>query len=133
MSTPVITCRQLGPNNDPYWGQGQSNYLRDLAAVEQAIYTRLLLFQGEWWASTLDGLPLWQSILAQGASPRALQQMELIISSRILGTPYVISLSAVVTTFNASTRQYTYSATVQTQFGSVVITSTPTPVPGALP
>lgn len=132
MSTSIITYRQLGPNNDPYWGQGQSNYLSNLQAVEQAIYTRLLLFQSEWWANTSDGLQLWQSILGNGASARAQQQMEIIISERISGTPYVTSLSGVSISFNSTTRTLTYTATVQTPFGQVTVTYVPTPPSGAL-
>ena len=132
MSTPIITYRQLGPNNDPYWGQGQANYLSNLQAVEQAIYTRLLLLQNEWWANTSDCLPLWQGVLAFGASQRGQQQMELMISSRILGTPYVISLSSVAVPFNPTTRSFGYSASVSTQFGQFNVTYVPTPPSGAL-
>jgi hypothetical protein len=100
----------------------------DLQAVTQLIYERLLLFQGEWWASLTDGFPLWQSILGQGASSASQQQMEILISQRILGTPYVISLSNVAISFNAQSREYNYSAQVQTQFGTVTIPSYPIPV-----
>lgn len=101
--------------------------LYDLQAVEQAIYTRLLLFQGEWWAALQDGLPLWQTILAQAASPRALAQMELVISARITGTPFVTGLENIVTTFNPTTRQFTFTAVANTPFGQVVVKNYPVP------
>jgi hypothetical protein len=116
---------------DPQWGQGQSNFIANLPAVQQAIQTRLLLFQGEWWASTTDGLPLWQAIAAQSGA--GVNQMAAIISARIQATPYVISLNSVTAVFNVSTRAFTYSAQVNTQFGMVPVTVTPTPPSGALP
>ena len=110
------------------WGQGQANYLSDLQAVAQIILTRLRLFQGEWWADTSDGLPLWQSILGQSASPRNLQQIELLISQRIQGSPYVIGLSDVRANYNSASRgPYSYSVTVSTQFGQITLTNVPAP------
>jgi hypothetical protein len=102
-----------------------SAQLTDQDAVEQAIYTRLKLFQGEWWAALQDGLPLWQSILAQGASLASQSQMEALISARILGSPFVIRLSGVSITFNPTTRAFAYSAQVTTQFSTVSIINYP--------
>lgn len=120
-------------NYDPLAGQGQSNFLTNLAAVTQAINTRLLLFQGEWWASTSDGLPLWQSLAAQSGA--AVNQMAAIITARIQGTPYVTAggVSNVQAAFNSVTRVFTYTATVQTQFGTTPISFSPSAPSGALP
>lgn len=106
--------------------------LYDLAAVAQAIQTRLLLFQGEWWAATQDGLPLWQSIVGVGAGAAALQAAEALISACILGTPFVISISGVAASYNPATRAFSYSATVTTQFGTIVLPNIPTPFFGVL-
>jgi hypothetical protein len=133
-ASPVITYRQLGPNNDPLWGNGQLNYLADLAAVAQAVLTRLQLFEGEWWAATNDGLPLFQSILGQSAAPVSQQQSSLLITARILGSPYIVSIGSVVTSFNSVTRQpFAYSAVVQSQFGQFQVSNVPQPPSGALP
>lgn len=124
MSTsPLITYLALDPNNDVQWNAPLYNQ----DAVRQAIQTRLNLFAGEWWASLVDGLPVWQSILAQGASPTAQRQMEAIISARILGSPFVISLANVAVTFSPATRAFGYSAQVNTQFGTVAINNFPVP------
>lgn len=135
MSTsPSILYRQLNANGDPIWGQGQANFLADQPAVAQAILTRLRLFEGEWWASLTDGLPLWQSILGQSASQAQQDEISAIISARILGTPFVLGISSLATSFNAQTRgPYTYSAVVATQFGQIIISNMPTPPSGALP
>lgn len=132
MST--ITYRSLGPNNDPLFGQGQANFLSDADAVAQAILTRLRLFQGEWWASLNEGLPLWQSILGKSGSLSNIQEAELLIQTVILGTPYVTGITNQDISFDSTTRSFAYSATVETQFGQVQIANTPTVPPlGTIP
>jgi hypothetical protein len=133
LASLIITYRQLSSTGDPLWGQGTANYLSNLEAVAQAVLTRLQLFQGEWWASTTDGLPLWQSILGQPAGQQSQQQMATLISARILGTPWVIGLASVAVTFNSQTRMMGYTAVVNTQFGTIVVTNLPTPTSGVLP
>jgi hypothetical protein len=128
----VITVRQLGPNNDPLWGAGQDNYISDQAAVAQIVLCRLQMFQGEWWANTLDGLPLWQSILGQSASTSSQEQIAVLITQRILGSPFIITVNNVQTGFNSITRQFTYSAQISTQFGTMVLSNYPQPPSGAL-
>jgi hypothetical protein len=121
------------PGPDPQWGLGQANFLSNLEAVQQAINTRLQLFLGEWWASLTDGLPLWQGIAAQSGA--AVNQMAAIITARIQGTPYVTAggVSNVQAVFNPVTRAFTYGATVNTQFGSIPVSVSPTPPSGAFP
>jgi len=131
-SAPAATFlyRQLGPNNDPLWGQGSANFLRDAAAVAQAIYSRLLLFEGEWWESVLDGTPMWQSILGVANSE---QQISLLLQNRILGTPYVTGLTNVQVQVNQAARSFTMSADAQTAFGPVPVTVTPQPPAQGIP
>jgi|SRR5882724_2585466 len=114
-----ITYRQLGPNNDPIW----TSYLTDLDAVGQAILTRLRLFEGEWWADKSDGLPLWQQILGVSGANSRQQQISLLIQQRILGTPFVTSLSNVQVSYDGNARSFSFYAVVQTQFGSIPISS----------
>lgn len=128
-----ISQRNLGPNYDPLWGQGQANFLTDLNAVAQLILTRLNLFEAEWWADLTDGTPMWQSILGASASLRQRQQISLLLTQRILGTPYAISVSELSLTFNPATRQMTYTATVATQFGNTIVSNIPSPTPQAIP
>ena len=116
-----ITYRALGPNNDPQCGQGQANFLSDLLAVGQAIYTRLLMFQGEWWENQLDGLPLWQRILGYGGSGRSQQAISFLIQDRILGTPYVSSLSGVSFKYDPASRKYTFYCVAKSEFGALTV------------
>jgi hypothetical protein len=127
MSSPAFTYRNLGPDNDPLRGQGQANFLVDLPAVAQAIQTRLLLFQGEWFADLADGTPYWQSIVAQGAGSN-LPQINLLLTQRILATPFVNGVSNIQSSFNASNNRLNFSAVVSTQFGVLSVSNYPTPL-----
>lgn len=127
---PTITYRQLGPNNDPIWG----NYISDTDAVAQAVLTRLNLLQGEWWESLTEGTPLWQSILGVSGARSRQQPISLLLQQRILGTLYVTGISNVQTSFSTVTRAFTFYAVVQTRFGNFTIsTNIPTPVIKSLP
>jgi len=113
----TFTNRQLGPNNDPIWGQGTANFLQGTAAVAQAIYQSLLLFQAEWWENVNFGTPMWQQILGQGTPPA---QVALLLQNVILSVPYVTGVTNLEYTFE--NRAFALSADVQTAFGVVQIT-----------
>lgn len=125
MSTPTVTYRQLDANNDPIWGQGAANYAGDTDAVALMIRTRLLLFEGEWFANLQEGLPLWQRMLGVGSGQKQQAQISLLIQARILTTPYVTGLSNVAFAFNPNTRSYQFSCSVQTQFGAIPVVNSP--------
>jgi hypothetical protein len=121
MST--IRVRRLDASHDPSFGKGQGDFLHDIDAVAQIIKTRLLLFKGEWWEDTNSGLPLWQSILGVSGATRNRQAIEHIIQKRIRETPHVTSVLSVSSTYDPSTRAYSFTATVDTKFGTLVVAS----------
>lgn len=114
-----ITYLQLDPSDDPIFDPKAS--LTDLAAVTQAIETRLLLFAGEWWEDLNEGTPMFQSILGASANPKNLQAMNLILSQRIQSTPFVSSVLSASVTFDPVKRAFTFSATAQTAFGPTTV------------
>ena len=120
--TGTFFYRQLGPGPqyEPQWGNGRANYLVDLPAVAQCVLTRLLLFMGEWWESTLDGTPWFQKILGVGPSGGSTlqQQVTLILQNRILATPYVTGVSNLEVSLDSVQRTFKMSCTVQTAFGT---------------
>lgn len=120
---PTITVRALGPKNDPLQGNGQNNFISDLEAVTQIIKTRLLLFQGEWFLNLLDGLPLFQSILESSGGAANLKIVMGLIAQRIRQTQYVNSISKITVSYLG--RRFSFSAVVETQFGTVYVTNTP--------
>lgn len=123
MASSVISYLRLDASYDPVFDPASA--LTDLAAVVQAIKTRIFLLQGEWWENLNEGTPLFQEILGARATPKGQQIMALALSARIAGTPYVTAVQNVTVTFNPETRLFTYSATVQTAFGVTTITLTP--------
>jgi len=109
---------------DPLRGQGLSNFLSGINAVAQAIQTRLLLLQGEWFLNLQTGTPLFQSILGV---PNTNDGVALILRQRILGTPYVTGLSNLVVTYAGANRSYSFSCDVQTVYGTITLNQ---PLPG---
>lgn len=119
----TITVRALDSNGEPIQGNGQNCFISDLAAVTQIIKTRLLLFEAEFWENVQDGLPLFQQILGASGSPRSLQVITNLISQRISGTIGVTGVTSINATYQS--RKFTFSAQVQTQFGTVFISNAP--------
>lgn len=120
----TLTVRKLDPvTYEPLQGNGQRNFISDLEAITQIIATRLKLLKGEWFLDLNDGLPLFQSILGSSGGQENLQVILNLISTRITTTPFVTGISELVATYQ--NRQFVFRATVQTQFGTVVVTNAP--------
>jgi hypothetical protein len=126
----TITVRALNPITwEPQFGNGQKNFLSDKDAVAQIIATRLRLFKGEWFLNTEDGLPMFNSqqggsyILGSPAGATNIQALISAITNRILGSPYVLSMASVNTSYFA--RKLNYSAGAVTKFGNIVVSNTP--------
>jgi hypothetical protein len=120
----TITVRAIDPVTfEPQQGNGQNNFISDLAAIVQIINTRLRLFQGEWFLNLLDGLPLFQSIEGSSGDARNIQLIINLISNRISQTIGVTSISQVTSSYQ--NRHFKYSAVVQTQFGVIVVNNSP--------
>lgn len=115
MST--ILYLKLDETNDPNFDL--SAVLEDLEAVQQAILTRLLLFQGEWFENLDEGLPLFQKIVGY----KNQQAAALAITARVIGTPFVSGVKDV--SVSNTNRQLSYAATAQTVFGQAQVTATP--------
>jgi hypothetical protein len=103
-------------------GKSTKTLVAGVYAVAQAVQTRLLLLQGEWWEDTSDGLPLFQTILTMGGSEKQLQATDLIIKNRILGTVGVISIVSFSRQF--ANRIYSFSCVLNTIYGQATVNST---------
>jgi hypothetical protein len=126
-----VTVRPLDPNTgEPLWGVGNTNFVTDIYAVAQLIKTRLLLFQGEFWADLDDGTPYWQSILGQPANQ---QKIVLLLTQRIFATPFVSQVLNSAASFDTASRSFNFNITVQTQFGILSVSNMPTPQPQGFP
>lgn len=109
--------RKLDINGDYVFGGGSTDMLRDKSACAQAIKTRLLLLFGEWWEDLKEGLPLFQNILAQ----RDIKLAEKVLIERIQGTQHVNQITYFQSFFSNETREYTFYATVDTDFGEIIL------------
>ncbi len=117
-----FSVRKLGANNDPVYTNSPSDFLVDLDAVQQEIYTSLLLFQGEWFENALVGTPWFQSILGNSASNISAMSSALI--SVIASVPYVTAATMRSIAFDPSTRVLAFICDVTTAFGSLVVSNT---------
>lgn len=122
MST--YSVRQLGPGNEPVYTNSASDFLVDLDAVQQEIFTSLLLFQGEWWENSQVGTPWFQSILGNAASASALAAMSAALVNVILSVPYVLTATMQSIVFNPATRALAFVCYVTTEFGPLTVSNT---------
>ena len=107
-----MRVRPLSPTGD--YQIGVPFYTNCSQAVEQAIYTRLRLWLGEWFVDVTDGTPYLTGVLGE----RYAKNPDAAIKARILGTPGVESLTAYSSTFDGTSRTLTVNATVQTIYQS---------------
>jgi hypothetical protein len=111
--------RTLTESNDYSFGEAGQNFLVDSpAAVAQAIQTRLKLIQGEWFLDQTAGTPYNTQILGAGTQ----STRDLAVQTVILETQGVTDIAEYASYLDPSTRQFTVSAVVNTQYGQVTIT-----------
>lgn len=102
-------------NGDIVLGPPSQMFLVDNnAAVEQAILTALLLFQGEWFLDTTAGVPWLSRVIGVGTSPL----YDTVIKNAILGVQGV----ARITSYQSSllNNVLTVSVSVQTIFSTSI-------------
>jgi len=113
-----LKYRKLDENGDYVLGTGQDFLVNSPEAVGQAIKTRLLLLKGEWFVDTDDGLPQDQ-ILGKYTSSK-----DTLIKQRILETQGVSEIISYSSNTNPNTREYTFTATVNTIYGQTTVNQT---------
>jgi hypothetical protein len=119
MRTRLIQ-RNADGTDDVVYGKGQHSYaINTPQAVGLAAYTRVELYLKEWFLNLSDGTDWRNSVLGFGTTTTR----DAIIRARLLGTPNVSSIASYSSSFNAATRVFTWSASLQTAFG-------PAPVQG---
>lgn len=112
--------RTLDANDDYTFGVNGSNFLIDNpAAVAQAVKTRVGLVQGEWFLDNTAGMPYDTDILGAGTG----STRDLAIQSYILATEGVNEITEYASYLNPTTRQFTWAATIDTDYGTTTVTS----------
>ena len=108
-----MTVRKLDDNGDIVTSGVQ--FIRERDEIAQTVKTRLQLFLGEYFRDTMDGTPWFESILGKGS---ALSNKEAVLRNRIVRTPGVIRLTSFSTDYDLTTRRYSVSAGILTQYGT---------------
>ena len=87
-------------------------------AVAQAVYTRMKLYQGDWWEDIVDGLPMFNRILGFRNTQNA---ADILIRERIINTTDVSGIVDFDSSFDNSSRKYSCKATINTVYGTTQI------------
>ena len=111
--------RALDADGDYSFGHSEADFLKDSpAAVAQAVKTRLLLWQGEWFLDLSEGTPWNQQILANSRPGTR----DAAIRNRILGTPFVTRILDYASSVDVKSRSFTVSCKIDTAFGEASVT-----------
>lgn len=106
-------------NGDYVVGRGAADFFVNIpAAVAQAVKTRLLLEQGEWFLDVTEGTPYSTAILGEGTRPL----YDNAIRERILDTQGVTEIVDYFSKLDPVTRALTVTATISTIYGATTIT-----------
>ena len=119
----VIRVRRTDENNDLVRGNGKQDFVTDLDAVVQIIKQKLLFFRGEWWENENDGIPMFQQILGKYGMGSKTAAIDSLLQDAITSAPYGTGIAGMSSFFNASQRTYSFTATVNTNFGPVVVSN----------
>ncbi|QZN96397.1 hypothetical protein [Symbiopectobacterium purcellii] len=112
--------RRESADGDYTFGQGDDTWLiNSPEAVAQAVKTRFELWRGQWFLDTTEGTPWKQSVLGKQRS----EIYNLAIRQRILDTKGVSAITEFNTTVNSATRRVSFTATIETIYGTTTVTS----------
>ncbi|WGL54438.1 hypothetical protein [Kluyvera intermedia] len=112
--------RREDADGDYTFGSGDDTWLINSPdAVAQAIKTRFNLWYGQWFLDTTTGTPWVQSVLGKQKP----ETYNLAIRQRILQTQGVKSINDFNTVVNTTTRRVSFTATVDTIYGTTTVTS----------
>lgn len=129
----VIRVRRINDNHDSEYGSNRLSFDEDLDAVVQAVQTKLQLFTGEWWEDTLDGTPMLTAILGHSAGGSNRRNIDRLLQKRLSEVPYVTDVTDVLSSFNKSTRNYTFQCTLVTDFGTISVSNNGAPIHPVVP
>jgi hypothetical protein len=105
--------------NGRQFGQGQGSlFINTPEGVGQEIITRLNLWLGQWYLNLTDGTPWLTKVLGKFTGSTA----DATIQDRVLGSTGVLSIVSYSSSLNRTSRGFSVSMTVQTQFGQITIT-----------
>lgn len=112
--------RREDNQGDYTFGSGDESWLvNSPEAVAQAVNTRFNLWYGQWFLDTTQGTPWQQSVLGKQKP----DTYNLAIRQHILDTQGVKNLLAFSSFVDTATRRVTFSATLDTIYGTTTVIS----------
>ena len=114
-----MKVRKMSADGDYQLGHGNLDFFQDTAeGVAQNVMTRLALWRGTWFIDTEEGTPWLQEILGKH------EAVDVVLKSRILDTPGVISIQSFESILDPDTRRLNVSAIINTRFGTAEVMET---------
>jgi hypothetical protein len=120
--------RKLDQNLDYSFGQGQGDFWINVPdAVGQYVLTRMMLWQGTWFADLTQGVPWATEVLGN----RTMWTRDPIVIEAINDTPGVQDISQYNSAVDPNARTFTAAAAIDTIYGpvAVVVPTLPATVP----
>lgn len=106
--------RRLTADGDYSFGQGSANFLKDSPeCVAQSVFTRMLLWRGEWFLDVTEGMPWATNVLGKNTLPL----YDSAIRARVLDTEGVTGIVSYSSNLDTVNRALSVSMTIDTQFG----------------
>ncbi len=110
--------RKLDANGDYTFGQGQSDFWRDVPdAPAQAALTRLFLFQSDWFLDSREGMPWKTQVLGN----RTAATRDPTIRNHVLGSQGVTEITEYSSTLDRDTRRFGVVMTISTIYGAAQV------------
>jgi hypothetical protein len=125
-----VRYRKLDANGDYSFGQGQDNFwINQPEAVAQSVLTRLMLWQGQWFADTSDGTAWATEVLGE----RTAATRDLVVQTRVNETAGVSDIAAYSSAVDPNARTFAVGMTIDTVYGIGTLTVTGAPLPVTVP
>lgn len=93
---------------------------QDLDALRDKVTQRLRFFLGEWFLDTTQGVPYLQQIFATTTNTSLIVS---ILNNEILKESDVTSIESSSNEYNSVTREFFYSATLNTIYGTTTVST----------
>lgn len=115
-----MRVRKIDPVLGRQFGGGQQSFWVNVPdAPAQCVLTRLGLWVGDWYLNVDDGTPWATQVIGRYTG----STRDAAVCARILGTPGVSQITLYSSSLNTETRRWTMNATVETLYGTMLITA----------
>jgi hypothetical protein len=109
-----MRVRKVDASGDMLFGSNTNDYWYNVPeAVAQSIMTRLRLFEGEWFVDLTEGTPWATQVLGE----RTQSTRDVVVRSRVFGTPHVIAITEYGSRYDGETRTWGAAMTIDTDYG----------------